>query len=127
MKLLLDTHTFLWMIYDGNLSLTAQQAILDGDNDLFLSAASYWEICIKLSLGKLQLTDEWPQVFEEEIKANRILWLPVERAHCRHLLTLPHLHGDPFDRLLVAQAQVEHMTLVTADTTLHNYGVAVIW
>lgn len=127
MKLLLDTHVFLWMIFDGNLSPTARQAVINPDNDLFLSAASYWEICIKVSLGKLQLTQQWPQAFEDEIKANQILWLPIERTHCNELLNLPHIHGDPFDRLLIAQAQSENMTLVTADPSIRSYRVASIW
>lgn len=127
MKLLLDTHVFLWMIFNGDISPSAQQAIMNGDNALFLSAASYWEICIKLSLGKLQLTEQWPQAFEDEIKANQIQWLPVERAHCHKLLTLPPIHGDPFDRLLIAQTQAEKMVLVTADASIRNYEVATIW
>lgn len=128
MRLLLDTHVLLWMILSStNLSPAAKQAILDENNKLFLSAASYWEICVKLGLGKLQLMDEWPQVFEEEIKANRILWLPVERVHCRSLLTLPQIHGDPFDRLLIAQALHEEMTLLTADNFIRQYPVAWIW
>ncbi len=127
MKLLLDTHVFLWMIYDGNLSLPARLAVMNPDNNLYLSAASYWEICIKLSLGKLQLTQQWPHAFEDEMKANHIIWLPVERTHCRELLDLPPIHGDPFDRLLIAQAQVENMVLVTADLTIRSYTVATIW
>ena len=127
MRLLLDTHVFLWMMAGENLSPTARQVILDADNDLYLSAASYWEICIKLSLGKLQLAPQWVQVFEDEMKVNRILWLPVERVHCRNMLALPHIHGDPFDRLLIAQAQSENMTLVTADQSLRNYDVAATW
>ena len=127
MKLLLDTHVFLWMMAGENLSATARQALLDPQNALYLSAASYWEICIKLSLGKLQLSPQWAEVFDGEMKVNRILWLPVERSHCRSLLDLPQIHGDPFDRLLIAQAQVENLTLVTADSSLRNYNVATIW
>lgn len=127
MRLLLDTHVFLWVMVGGNLSTAARQAVLEPENELFLSAVSYWEICIKLSLGKLQLTPQWPQAFEEQMKVNRILWLPVERSHCHKLLALPNIHGDPFDRLLLAQAQVENMTLVTADSSMRNYGVATIW
>ena len=102
MKLLLDTHVFLWMMAGENLSATARQVLLDPQNDLYLSAASYWEICIKLSLGKLQLSPQSAEVFNDEMKVNRILWLPVERSHCRSLLDLPQIHGDPFDRLLIA-------------------------
>ena len=127
MKLLLDTHVFLRMVLGGNVSLTAQAALLNSNNLLFLSAASYWEICIKLSLGKLQLAPQWQQVFDDEMRYNQIMWLPIERTHCHQLLTLPHIHGDPFDRLLIAQAQVENMTLVTADTFIRNYEVASLW
>ena len=127
MKLLLDTHVFLWMMAGENLSATALELLLDPQNDLFLSAASYWEICIKLSLGKLQLSPQWAQAFDDEMKANRILWLPIERSHCRSLLDLPHIHGDPFDRLLIAQAIYEEMTVLTADNLIRQYPVAWIW
>jgi PIN domain nuclease of toxin-antitoxin system len=107
--------------------MAAREAILDSENDLFFSAASYWEICIKLRLKKLQLSPDWPQVFDEEMKANRIVWLTVAREHCRRLLDLPHIHADPFDRLLIAQAQVENMALVTADSSIRSYPISVIW
>ncbi len=127
MRLLLDTHVFLWIMAGSDLSPSAREAVLDKGNDLFLSAASYWEICIKLSLGKLQLAPQWPQVFDEEIKVNQIMWLPVDRLHCRKLLDLPRLHGDPFDRLLIAQAMVENLTVVSADTSVRSYAIASIW
>ncbi len=86
MKLLLDTHTFLWSITNGNLSESARTAFLDRENTLFLSAASYWEICIKISVGKIALAANWSQVFEEEITANGIQWLQIEKEHSRKVI-----------------------------------------
>ncbi len=127
MKLLLDTHTFLWAVDRQGLSPAATQAFLDTDNELFLSAVSYWEICIKLSLGKLTLSPDWRQLFDQEMAANQIQWLPIEKEHCWQLTQLPFLHGDPFDRLLVAQAQIEGMTLLTTDAQIGNYAVTTLW
>lgn len=127
MKLLLDTHTLLWGIGNGPLSPTARQAFLDPENDLFFSAASYWEICIKLSLGKLKLVSNWNQLIERELQVNTIRWLPLEKTHCRALVTLPFHHGDPFDRLLVAQASVEEMTLLTVDGNIGRYAIPTLW
>ena len=127
MKLLLDTHAFLWIIWDRNLSATARQAYLDASNDLYLSAASYWEICLKVSIGKLTLLPDWMSRFDDEMTRNGIVWLPIAKEHCQHLLLLPALHRDPFDRLLIAQAQHEGMTLLTADANMQQYAVATLW
>lgn len=127
MKLLLDTHAFLWAIWGRNLSETAQDAYLDADNDLYLSAASYWEICLKISIGKLTVTPDWVQRFDTEIVGNGIKWLSIEKEHCQKLTTLPQLHRDPFDRLLIVQAQAEGMTLLTADANIHQYPISTLW
>ncbi len=127
MKLLLDTHAFLWSISGKGLSQNAQNAFLDASNDLFLSAVSYWEICIKQSIGKLGLTPNWVQVFDQEIQFNHIQWLPIEKFHCQKIGELPFLHGDPFDRLLIAQAMSEGMTLLTADASIQQYTVPTLW
>ena len=127
MKLLLDTHAFLWLISNQKLSQRASDAFLDTSNQLFLSAASYWEICIKRSVGKLVLAEGWEQSLEREMRANDIRWLPIERAHCQAIIELPWIHRDPFDRLLIAQAREEGMAILTADEYIPQYGIATIW
>ncbi|MGB9440822.1 MAG: type II toxin-antitoxin system VapC family toxin, partial [Desulfobacterales bacterium] len=105
MKVLLDTHAFLWLISgDDRLSETAQKTFLNPGNILFFSAASLWEICIKMSLGKLSLKSGWLKTIEDEMKINAIQWLSIEMTHCVKLINLPFHHRDPFDRMLVAQA-----------------------
>lgn len=127
MKLLLDTHAFLWSISDQNLSRQARDAFLDAENQLYLSAASYWEICIKRSIGKLVLADGWQEALDREMLANDIRWLPIEKTHCLSVAELPWLHRDPFDRLLIAQAQHEGMAILTADANIQQYDVATLW
>lgn len=129
MKLLIDTHAFLWIISGSDkLSAEATDAFLDADNQLFFSAASYWEIGIKQSLGKLVLVDNWAQIFDQEMVANGIKWLPIEKEHCQRLSALPFIHRDPFDRMLIAQAAEGNMVLLTADANIGQYpGVQVVW
>jgi PIN domain nuclease of toxin-antitoxin system len=126
-KFLLDTHTLLWSITDGPISDQARSAFLNVENELYVSAASYWEICIKVSIGKLTLEPNWQKIVEEEMRASGIKWLPIERAHCHELLKLPFHHGDPFDRLLIAQAVYEKMTLLSADSHFKFYHVPTLW
>jgi PIN domain nuclease of toxin-antitoxin system len=128
MKLLLDTHCFLWLIHgDKRLSAKAQAYFLDTDNTIFFSAISYWEICIKQSLGKLGLRGTWQHSVDQELKANGIRWLGLEKHHCQAIMLLPDIHRDPFDRLLIAQAQTENMALVTADSNIQQYPVVCVW
>jgi PIN domain nuclease of toxin-antitoxin system len=127
MRLLLDTHTFLWFIYREPTGERFYELCLNPDNQLFLSAASYWEICIKASLGKMGLADNWIELFDHEMEVNGIRWLPIESHHCRELLSLPHHHRDPFDRLLIGQARTEGLALLSADPNLRRYDVPVIW
>ncbi|MCA9972960.1 MAG: type II toxin-antitoxin system VapC family toxin [Anaerolineales bacterium] len=127
MKLLLDTHAFLWSLMGKGLSQDAEAAFLDGENTLYFSAVSYWEICLKVSRGKLILADEWPGVFDAELSKNSIHWLPIAKSHCLRMMALPDVHRDPFDRLLIAQALCEDMTLLTADSQIARYTVPVLW
>ena len=127
MRLLLDTHAFLWMIGDQRLGAAALVAMLDPENELYLSAASYWELCIKLSIGKLDLKEDWNIRFDHEIKLNHIVWLPITKGHCQKVTQLPALHNDPFDRLLIAQALCEDMTLVTVNANVARYEVPTLW
>lgn len=127
--MLLDTHALIWIIDDDpRLSATARQAYLDRASDLFVSAASLWEIGIKVSIGKLTLAEGWPTAIAHELEANAIQWVPIELDHCVRLSTLPlHHHRDLFDRMLVAQALTEEMALLTADASMADYGVECIW
>lgn len=127
MKYLLDTHTFLWLIGDERLSETVRQIFLDPNSQLYLSAASYWEICIKVGLGKLAVTPDWMDRFDQELTINDIRWLPLEKAHAQQVVYLPLLHRDPFDRILIAQALVEKMIILTIDEKIQQYTVPTQW
>lgn len=128
MKLLLDTHVFLWWIADdARLAARARSFIADPESELFLSAASGWEISVKYRIGKLSLAEP-PEVFvPKHLSANSIQALPVRMAHVLRVSSLPFLHRDPFDRLLVAQSQLEGLPLVTADPLVSQYAVEVRW
>jgi PIN domain nuclease of toxin-antitoxin system len=128
MKVLLDTHAFLWLISgDDRLSETAKKTFLDSGNILFFSAASLWEICIKMSLGKLSLNRGWLKTIQDEMHVNTIQWLSIEMPHCVELTNLPFHHRDPFDRMLVAQAMVDGMKLLSRDSRLSSYDIKRIW
>jgi PIN domain nuclease of toxin-antitoxin system len=129
-KLLLDTHTLLWMsLDDSQLSENARELLADLTNDLFISPASYWEIAIKISLGKYQLTEPLDVFVDREIANNDIAVLPIKTQHAQFLTTLPFPrdHKDPFDRLLIAQATVEQMGIVSKDGKFDAYGVKRLW
>jgi len=122
-NLLLDTHTVLWWLSDDPaLSETARVAIADPENTVFLSAVVVWEIRIKQSIGKLDLPDD----FGEVLDAQRFAELAVTVDHAHTIAELPAAHRDPFDRMLVAQAMVEHMVIVTRDRSIADYDVEVI-
>ena len=128
MKVLLDTHAFLWLITDDErLSENARQTFLNTENSLFFSAVSLWEICIKKSLGKISLRDGWFQTIKDEMEINTIQWLPIEMTHCAEVTELPFHHRDPFDRMLIAQAIVEEMKLLSRDSRLSDYAIELIW
>lgn len=127
MRILLDTHVLLWVMTQQNLSTAATTAFLDTQNQLYLSVVSYWEICIKVSLGKLTLAPNWIDLVDEVMAVNGIQWLAIDKAHCQRLLVLPHLHGDPFDRLLIAQVLTEGMVIMSADAKIRQYPIAAVW
>lgn len=128
MRILLDTHTFLWWITDDvQLSTTARQVIEDSGNTLYLSAASGWEIAIKSRLGKLRLPDDVQGYVSEQIISNAIQVLPIEMSHALQVYTLPDHHRDPFDRMLVAQSQIEQLPILTIDPLIAQYPVTTIW
>ncbi|MEW6726926.1 MAG: type II toxin-antitoxin system VapC family toxin [Bacillota bacterium] len=128
MRVLLDTHAFLWWIADDSrLSSKARSIISNGNNTLFLSAASGWEMTIKTRLGKLELPDDFKEFIAEQLVINGIDSLPVQMRHALHIHTLPPLHQDPFDRMLIAQAQLEDLPILTADPQIAQYRVEVLW
>jgi PIN domain nuclease of toxin-antitoxin system len=127
-NLLLDTHTLLWFaLGDAQLSATARQLIEDPANTKFVSPASYWEIAIKISIGKYVLHQPYEIFFDRAIRQNGFLVLPIEVRHTAALTNLPHHHRDPFDRLLVAQAMVEGLSLVSIDAALDAYPIQRLW
>ena len=127
MKVLLDTHTFLWAIADdGRLSRRAQQ-IYTGPNDLWLSVASVWEILIKVRAGKLPLPEPAGTYIVKELAKNKIEVLPIKLDHVLRIESLPLHHRDPFDRILIAQSLEENLPLVTADPVFERYPVKLIW
>ncbi len=128
MRLLLDTHTLIWFC-EGNAKLgeKAKDALEDGVNECFVSHATPWEMAIKLSIGRLHLQMELEEFFPAVLNANGFDFLAPKVAHYQELVRLPFHHRDPFDRLLIAQAKVEGLVLVTRDTNAPAYGVPVLW
>ena len=128
MRLLLDTHGWLWMRAEPErLADSSRQLLHDPANELFLSAASVWEIAIKFAIGKLRLPEP-PAVFiTQRMVEDRVGALPILHAHALRAGELPLHHRDPFDRLLIAQAQIEGLTVLTADRVFAKYDVPVHW
>ncbi len=123
MNLLLDTHALIWVFsQDPRLSKAATEAIRDGENLVFVSAATAWEITIKQSLGKLRV----PGNYQEGLRRYRFAPLSITTDHALAVELLPPHHKDPFDRMLVAQAQIERLTLVTRDPSMKAYGVPIL-
>ena len=128
MNAILDTHAFLWAVTDDRrLSEAARELIAEGANQVFLSTASMWEIVLKAGAGKLRVTGGVERFLEREMRLNRLTPLPVQPAHVIRIASLPVHHKDPFDRLLIAQSQVEKLPLITADPEISRYPVQVIW
>lgn len=124
MNLLLDTHTFLWAIDNHpSLSQKAREAIIDGNNIVFVSAATAWEISIKKAIGKLSLPEG---SYLEELALHRFTALDITTEHALAVENLPPHHKDPFDRMLIAQAQIEKLTLITRDEKIKKYDVPII-
>jgi PIN domain nuclease of toxin-antitoxin system len=128
MRVLLDTHAFLWWITDDDrLSVTARGEIGASDNEVFLSAASAWEIITKSRIGRLPLPEPVDGLIARHLEENAFQPLSITMRHTFELETLPELHRDPFDRMLVAQARAEEMPLVTGDRAVRAYPVTTIW
>jgi len=128
MKILLDTHTFIWMDTDpAKFSPTAVACFNDPANDILLSVASVWEIVIKTALRKLALSADVDQVVRDIQAQNPLPLLDIRYAHALAVRGLPPIHKDPFDRMLVAQALVERATILTCDANIPRYPIPTIW
>ncbi|QQS46396.1 MAG: type II toxin-antitoxin system VapC family toxin [Acidobacteriota bacterium] len=128
MNLLLDTHAFLWFVLgDSRLSSEARQHIESLENKVYVSPAIYWELAIKISIGKYVLQDSYESFIDRGMGQNGFITLPVEPRHTAILTTLPFHHRDPFDRLIIAQAIVEGLSVVSLDTSFDSYPVNRIW
>ncbi len=128
MKLLLDTNVFIWLNDSPQrVSEQVMSVVANPNNDLFLSLTSIWEMQIKIQLGKLQLNDSLPEILKTQQVENNLELLTISLEHVLALESLPHHHKDPFDRLLIAQAQTEEMTLVSADGMFGLYEVKLLW
>jgi len=127
MNLLLDTHTLIWYAEaDDNLSQPAKSAIQNPENTCFVSVATFWEMAIKTSIGKLEMQLSLTEL-KRLIKENGIEILPIEIEHTLLIAKLPFHHKDPFDRLLIVQAMNENMTLLSRDEKFALYGIKTLW
>jgi PIN domain nuclease of toxin-antitoxin system len=128
LRLLLDTHTFLWFtLGDPQISAAALAAINDLGNDKLVSPVTYWEIAIKVSINKLVVTVPYEDFLHRGIVLNGFGVLHVEPRHTARVAKLPFHHKDPFDRLLIAQALVDDLTLVSNEALFASYGVKRLW
>jgi PIN domain nuclease of toxin-antitoxin system len=130
-RYLLDTHVWLWFtVSPHRLSGRVQTVLLNSENEVWLSVASVWELAVKVALGKLILpksmkdVDQFVATYGQQAG---LFILPIEVAHATAVATLPALHSDPFDRLLVCQSRVEEMVLVTADVQISQYPLSMLW
>jgi PIN domain nuclease of toxin-antitoxin system len=127
MRILLDTHAFLWFINDDPQLSLAAKALMESDVNLLLSVASLWEISIKVGIGKLSLPQSFNPFISEQLETNEIDILPIQLQHLNPLTTLPLHHRDPFDRLLISQSLVEGITILSADRVFDLYEVNRSW
>ena len=128
MKILLDTHTALWWVNEyEKLSPEARKILLNDKNTLYISIISVWEIAIKVSIGKLQEFNGGVRLFLSEIENMPVNIIHILPSHVEKVEMLPFVHRDPFDRLLVAVANVEGMTILTADENIHKYDAKSVW
>lgn len=128
MQVLLDTHVFLWWVNDDKrLVESARAMIADANNTLYLSAASTWEIAIKVKIGRLQFSQPLERFVANQLARNNMVALPIYIRHTLHTYTLPLLHRDPFDRMLISQCQLEKYILLTNDSMIQRYDVNFTW
>ena len=128
MRLLLDTHTLLWLVSDDpRLSNTGMQLLIDPANDLLISPATYWELAIKIAIGKYRLTDPLAEYINEAVRLYGLNILPITPVHAEATVKLPNHHKAPFDRMLIAQAIVEEVAIVSYDDAFDAYPVTRLW
>ena len=128
MKFLLDTHALLWFLLDEpQLSSIAKQCIENGDHLIYVSPASYWELAIKISLGKYRLPESLESFMQTQLHINDFKILPITIQHADRISKLPFHHRDPFDRMLIAQALSENIALISVDLAMDAYDVRRIW
>ena len=129
MSYLLDTASFLWFVYDDRkLSNVASSLISDADTTTYLSIVSIWELAIKANLGRgLVLHEPFPDFIDGELRTNRFELLEINIAHLKLVADLPYHHRDPFDRLLIAQSQVENIPVIISDATFDRYAIQRLW
>ena len=128
MKALLDADAFIWWVLDmPNLTETCREIVTSGDNEIVVSVASAYEIAYKAEQGRLTLPEPPEAYVRHRLAANGFASLAIELSHALRAATLPRIHGDPFDRMLVAQAQIEGLAILTADPAISRYDVETIW
>jgi PIN domain nuclease of toxin-antitoxin system len=128
MRLLIDTHVFLWFVLaDPKLIASAKAVVENPANDILVSPATYWEIAIKVSRKKLDLFAPYDDFMQRGIVGNQFEILPIEPRHTSVLTTLTHHHKDPFDRLIIAQAVAEQIPIVSSDTDFDKYPIQRLW
>lgn len=128
MKFLLDTQAFLWFVLNNSaLSQVACDLIIDPGNDILLSPISYWEIAIKVSIGKYSIPGDFATWMDCQIQVNELEILPIKIIHVAGIVNLPFHHKDPFDRLLVSQSLAENLPIISADAVLDNYSINRYW
>ncbi len=127
-RFLLDTHTLVWLaMMPDELPAALRRILARPDSDLLLSSVVCWEVAIKVARGIIGTRRDLNEFFDEQMFALGLHELPVNRAHALEIAKLPPIHGDPFDRLLIAQARVEGIPLVTKDKTIRRYDVRTLW
>ena len=128
MKYLLDTHAFLWFVIDDKrISTNAKSIIKDSKNEIFFSAASAWEMAIKIKLNRLKIKGNLESFIIEQLSANNILPLSITISHSLYTERLPQFHKDPFDRIIIAQSIVENLQLISADKDIRKYNLKLVW
>ncbi len=127
MKILLDTNALLWIIENNaNLTQRVRKIVADDTHSIFISVVSLWEIAIKMSIGKLELAHTLDEIIEKIGDHNAVI-LPIGLDAIRKIRTLSFHHRDPFDRLIIAQAQAQNLTIITSDAVFKSYEVKVLW
>lgn len=128
MKLLLDTHAFIWLnTQPSRLSSNVMGLLTSGLHDIYLSIASPWEMQIKSQLGKLSLDVSLSELIDTSVNRNNISLLNIEFKHIDYLANLPLHHNDPFDRIMIAQALLENMAIISVDSAFSKYQVPIVW